>query len=76
MQKLRECAGHVIRVDDMDIHVAIWPNKKKPVLAVSFKDGTKIHKIVSFDTVEEADWFIEHCLGAFEKDLDELEAMG
>ena len=24
----------------------------------------------------EADWFIEHCLGAFEKDLDELEAMG
>ena len=23
----------------------------------------------------EADWFIEHCLGAFEKDLDELEAM-
>ena len=24
----------------------------------------------------EADWFIEHCLGACEKDLDELEAMG
>ena len=23
----------------------------------------------------EADWFMEHCLGAFEKDLDELEAM-
>ena len=26
--------------------------------------------------LKEADWFIEHCLGAFEKDLDELEAMG
>ena len=24
----------------------------------------------------EADWFMEHCLGAFEKDLDELGAMG
>ena len=24
----------------------------------------------------EADWFLEHCLGAFEKDLDELGAMG
>ena len=24
----------------------------------------------------EADWFVEHCLGAFEKDLDELGAMG
>ena len=24
----------------------------------------------------EADWFMEHCLGAFEKELDELEAMG
>jgi hypothetical protein len=61
MQKLSDGVGRIVRVDDMDIHITIWSSHKRPVLAVSFKDGTKIHKIASFDSIEEADWFIE-CL--------------
>ena len=59
MQKILECGGHIIRFDDMDIHISMWPTHKRPVLAVSFADEPEVYKVATFNSVTTADWFLE-----------------
>ena len=52
-----------IRGNGYEMLICHLPQRKKPCLMMTSKDSYKYRKVASFNSEEDADWFIEQLVG-------------